>query len=98
MVTGAAVARLVAVPSAAYLAGSLLRRPNRYGGKLAPRLRAAAKRVAQIVEARLVVFGHTHEAEADEHYCNPGPFGLARPGARPYLLLEEQGHVERRFA
>jgi len=97
MVTGAAAARWVAVPSAAYLAGSVLRRPNRYRGQLAARLRACAHRVAQIVGARQVVFGHSHEADADDAYCNPGPFGLTCPGARPYLVIDEHGHVDRRF-
>ena len=97
MVTGLALGRWVAVPSAAYLAGSVFRRPNRYAGKLGARLRAAAHRVARIVEARQVVFGHSHEVDEADGYCNSGPFGLAPPGARPYLLLDEHGRLERRF-
>jgi hypothetical protein len=94
---GAVLGRAVAWPSAAYLAGSILRRPNRYRGQLQARLREAAEQVADITDASLVVFGHTHQPDQTARYLNPGSFGFAEPGRRPFVVVAEDGRAEQRF-
>ena len=71
------LAVFVAVSSAAYLAASCVGEgTNRYAGLLERRLRAAARTVAELSHAKLVVFGHSHRAHVewveDTLVVNPG--------------------------
>jgi hypothetical protein len=71
-----------------FLAASLARGKNRYSGSLVSRLRDAAMNVREIVDARAVVFGHTHVEETRPGYVNNGSFGFGGSNGRSYLLLE----------
>jgi predicted phosphodiesterase len=64
---------------------------NRYAGALEARLREAARIVADLSDARLVVFGHAHREDAAERYLNPGAFGLPRDAGPRYVLIGEDG-------
>ena len=74
--------------SLAFLAASLARGKNRYGGTLVTRLRTAAMNVRALVDAQAVVFGHTHVEETRPGYVNNGSFGFGGSNGRSYLLLE----------
>ncbi len=65
---------------------------DRYRGAVVDRLRAAANRIADDTDAKLVVFGHTHREALEDRYANTGSFAFPRdaPG-RPYLELELGG-------
>ncbi len=83
--------------SLAFLAASLARGKNRYGGSLLSRMREAASAVRNIVDARAVVFGHTHVEETYPGYVNNGSFGFGSAHGRSYLLLEPPGFLLRVF-
>jgi len=74
--------------SVAFLAASLARGKNRYSGSLVSRLRFAALSVRELLDARAVVFGHTHVEETCLGYVNNGSFGFGGTRGRSYLLLE----------
>lgn len=83
--------------SLAFLAASLARGKNRYGGSLLSRMREAAFAVRNVVGARAVVFGHTHVQETYPGYVNNGSFGFGGALGRSYLLLERPGFLFRAF-
>jgi hypothetical protein len=74
--------------SLAFLGASLARGKNRYSGSLTSRLRNTALGVRKLVDARAVVFGHTHVEETMPGYVNNGSFAFGGPSGRTYLLLE----------
>ncbi len=71
-----------------YLGVSLSFGKNRYSGNLLPRLRDAALEIRRRVDARAVVFGHTHVEEQCPGYVNNGSFGFGGKRGRRYLLLD----------
>ena len=71
-----------------YLGVSLARGKNRYSGNLLPRLRDAALEIRRLVDAQVVVFGHTHVEEQYPGYVNTGSFGFGGKRGRRYLLLD----------
>ncbi len=83
--------------SLADLAWSLARGKNRYRGHLLSRMRKAAIAVRSLVDARAVVFGHTHVQESCLGYVNNGSFGFGGTDGRSYLLLEPSGVLLRAF-
>ena len=71
---------------------------DRYRGSVMDRLAAAAERVADATEAKLVIFGHTHRECEGPRYVNTGSFAHPRPPAepgRPYLEIESDGEALR---
>ena len=72
----------------ALMAGSWLAGGDRYGGTVVARLAAAAERIADESDAKLVVFGHAHREALGERYANTGSFTwpVDAPG-RPYLEI-----------
>jgi hypothetical protein len=76
--------------SLAFLGASLARGKNRYSGSLTNRLRNAALNVRKLMDARAVVFGHTHVEETVPGYVNNGSFGFGGHNGRTYLLLESR--------
>ncbi|HTQ03828.1 MAG TPA: metallophosphoesterase [Polyangiaceae bacterium] len=87
----------LAALSALYLLESQRRGRNRYEGLPVRRLRQASARVRDITGAELVIFGHTHVAEATAGYMNPGSFTYRAGEPRPYAFVGTNGGVERRF-
>jgi predicted phosphodiesterase len=86
---GRAGTALVAT-GAALLAASWLGGRDRYGGSVVDRLGRAARGVAALSEARLVVFGHSHREALADGYANTASFAFPepeRPG-RPFLEIE----------
>jgi hypothetical protein len=82
---------------AAYLAASLSRSRSRYAGTLEARLRSAARQVAELTGARLVIFGHSHLPDREApHYLNPGSFAFPVNGRRGYAYVDERGQAEAR--
>ncbi|HEY3499583.1 MAG TPA: hypothetical protein VGK73_33060, partial [Polyangiaceae bacterium] len=79
-----------------YLAESQRRGRNRYEGLPIRRLRAASERVRSITGAKLVIFGHTHVAENEPGYLNPGSFTYRAAKGRPYAFVSREGRAERR--
>jgi hypothetical protein len=73
-----------------YLAQSVLREKNRYGGTIVEDVGSAAQLVRATTGAELVVLGHTHVPVQTPGYINLGSFGFGGP-ARPYLLLDSAG-------
>jgi predicted phosphodiesterase len=71
-----------------YLGVSLSLGKNRYSGNLLPRLRDAALEIRRLVDAQVVVFGHTHVEEQYPGYVNTGSFGFGGKQGRRYLLLD----------
>jgi predicted phosphodiesterase len=88
----------LAALSALYLLESQRRGRNRYEGLPVRRLRQASGRVRDITNAELVIFGHTHAAEATPGYLNPGSFTYRAGEPRPYVFVGTDGVAERRFA
>jgi UDP-2,3-diacylglucosamine pyrophosphatase LpxH len=88
----------LAALSALYLLESQRRGRNRYEGLPVRRLRQASGRVRDITNAELVIFGHTHVAEATPGYLNPGSFTYRAGEPRPYVFVGTDGVAERRFA
>jgi predicted phosphodiesterase len=78
-----------------YLGSSRRDRTNRYSASLLRRVEAAALGIGPIVDARAVVFGHTHVAQARPGYVNVGAFGFPTERGRPYLLLGGDGQIQR---
>jgi hypothetical protein len=89
-------AAALALGSFAYLAGSTLRGHDRYGSLPERRLSEGAARIRELTGARLVVFGHTHHAVADDGYFNTGSFAFPRGNGRPYVLIGEGGEAKLR--
>jgi UDP-2,3-diacylglucosamine pyrophosphatase LpxH len=89
----AAIAGLLA---GLYLIQSVQRTGNRYEDLPVERLRAAATRVRELTDAKLVIFGHTHQVDEVPGYANSGSFGYSRHG-RPYVRVDPSGvpHLER---
>jgi predicted phosphodiesterase len=83
----------IAAAGALYLAESQRRGRNRYEGLPVKRLRAAAGRVREFMRAELVVFGHTHVAETEPGYMNPGSFTYRAGPGRPYALIDRNGQA-----
>ncbi len=83
--------------SVLYLVESQRRGRNRYEGLPVRRLRQASARVRDITGAELVIFGHTHVAEATSGYLNPGSFTYRAGEPRPYAWVGTNGEAERRF-
>jgi hypothetical protein len=69
---------------------------NRYGGTVHQLLREGARKVASVTGAKLVVFGHTHQAAHEGGYANTGSFAFPKgaPG-RPYLILSGDSDTPR---
>ena len=88
----------LAALSALYLFESQRRGRNRYEGLPVRRLREASRRVRDITAAELVIFGHTHVAEATAGYLNPGSFTYRAGEPRPFVFVGTDGTAERRFA
>ena len=86
----------LAVAGGLYLAESQRRGRNRYEGLPVRRLRAASERVRSITRAELVIFGHTHVAEGEAGYLNPGSFTYRAGHGRPYAYVSREGRAERR--
>jgi UDP-2,3-diacylglucosamine pyrophosphatase LpxH len=87
----------LAALSVLYLVESQRRGRNRYEGLPVRRLREASRRVRDITGAELVIFGHTHVAEATAGYLNPGSFTYRGGEPRPYVFVGTDGMAERRF-
>lgn len=87
----------VSACSAAYLALSTLRAPNRYRGAPEERLRQGAELIANTTQADLVVLGHTHKPELGSRYTNLGSFAYAPEAGRPYLVGEPGARPELRW-
>lgn len=88
---------LLAAAGALYLALSKGDRAYRYSASLVERVRQSALQVVGVVDARLVVFGHTHVEEALPGYVNTGTFGFASARGRPFLLANVDGTVHRGY-
>jgi hypothetical protein len=93
---GRNVARALALAGAGYLGVSVWRWASRYRGTLEFGLREAAAAIAALGDARLVVLGHAHRPDTAPGYANPGSFGHAPPGERPYLVVAPDGGYDRR--
>jgi len=89
-------ASLLALASFAYLAGSTLRRKDRYGNLPHLRLSEGAARIRELTSARIVVLGHTHHSVAEDGYLNTGSFAFPRESGRPYVTVDEHGRAELR--
>ncbi len=76
--------------SSLYLAGSMRAGP-RYEGPVAA-LRQAAALVADALEARCVIFGHTHVPEQGDRYVNIGSFAYS--AGRPYAAIRGDSSVQ----
>ena len=88
---------LMTVASLAYLGVSLSRGKNRYAGSLLRRMHDAARVVATITHARVVVFGHTHVEEAHAGYVNTGSFTFGGSEGQSYLVLDQSGVLFRAY-
>ncbi len=88
---------LMASLGGAYLSASVVRRKNRYRGLMAHELRAAGRLVRTLVNARAVVFGHTHVAEETDGYINLGSFGFPGERGRPFVLLSGPDQAQRGY-
>jgi hypothetical protein len=88
---------LLAAAGALYLNASKGDRAHQYSSSLLARIRSAAQALAPVVEAKVVVFGHTHVPEAVEGYVNTGAFGFPGADGRPYLLVEADGSLTRGY-
>jgi UDP-2,3-diacylglucosamine pyrophosphatase LpxH len=86
----------LAALSALYLVESQRRGRNRYEGLPVRRLRQASARVREITGAEVVIFGHTHVAETNASYVNPGSFTYRAGAPRPYAWVGVNGVVELR--
>jgi predicted phosphodiesterase len=95
-VAGSSAGAGLAAVSAAYLGFSIARGTSRYSGLPEERLRDAAHHIARETQAELVVFGHTHRQDDQPRYKNLGSFAYCGGAPRPYLLVDERGHAERR--
>ncbi len=93
---GGAPALGVGALGALYLAGSVRKKHSRYSGLPIVRLREAARSVRELTGAELVVFGHTHVEDSEPGYVNSASFTYRSGRARPYLVIDEHGAVERR--
>jgi hypothetical protein len=83
--------------AAAYLVASMFGGTNRYAGSLEAGLRSAARRVAELSGARLVIFGHSHLPDQEApHYLNPGSFAFPVHSRRGYAYVDERGQAEAR--
>ena len=80
-----------------YLTLSKGDRSFRYSASLLDRVRDAAIQIGPVVDARLIVFGHTHVPEAVPGYINTGAFGFPNGDGRPFLLVHANGTLERGY-
>jgi len=87
---------VLALGAVLYLYQSVRRGAGRYERLPVRRLREAAARVRELTAAEHVIFGHTHVAEQERGYTNPGSFTYRSNAARPYAFVTGEGHVERR--
>lgn len=81
---------------AGYLFGSVRRSANRYGELPVERLREAAQQVRKVTGAENVIFGHVHVEDELPGYVNSASFTYHEQPGRPYLVVDERGHIERR--
>jgi predicted phosphodiesterase len=88
---------LLAAAGVIYLAGSKGDRAHRYSASLLQRVRRAALEIQPLVQADLVVFGHTHVTEAVPGYVNTGTFGFPSADGRPFLVWDEHGTLQRGY-
>jgi UDP-2,3-diacylglucosamine pyrophosphatase LpxH len=88
---------LLAAAGMLYLAGSKGDRAHRYSASLLERVRRAALDIQPLVRADLVVFGHTHVAEAVPGYVNTGTFGFPGSNGRPFLVWDDTGALQRGY-
>lgn len=95
-IVGGAPALGVGALGALYLAHSVRKKHSRYSGLPIVRLREAARSVRELTGADLVVFGHTHVEDSEPGYVNSASFTYRKGRARPYLVIDEHGAVERR--
>jgi hypothetical protein len=96
-VVGPGAGLLASAVGGGYLAQSVLREKNRYGGDIVEQIGQAAQLVREATAAELVVFGHTHVPVVSAGYVNLGSFGYGYP-TRPYLALDHQGKPSVRHA
>ncbi len=75
------------------LTASWARGHNRYGGNVLERLERSAAHVADVANAKLVVFGHTHAEALEGSYANTGSFSFPR-GAPGRSFLEIEGTLD----
>ncbi len=86
----------IAALSAGYVAASVVTGGGRYDDGAVTRLREAAAHVAELTDAALVIFGHTHHEDEAPRYLNTGSFSFSRSG-HPYVVIEDNGVAERRL-
>jgi hypothetical protein len=86
---------LVAAAGLLYLRCSKGDRARRYSSTLLKRVESAAIGIRPLVNAKTVIFGHTHVAEACAGYANTGAFGFPTQRGRPFLLLNEAQQLMR---
>jgi predicted phosphodiesterase len=86
---------IVAAAGLLYLGFSRGDRARRYSASLVERVESAALGIRPIVEAKAVVFGHTHVVQARPGYVNTGAFGFPTGDGRPYLFVDEQQQLFR---
>jgi hypothetical protein len=87
---------VVASVGLAYLVAMRQNLAARSANHMPDELREGAAIVRQLMQADLVIFGHTHREEDAAGYLNLGAFGDRPPRARTYVRLDEHGHAERR--
>lgn len=86
---------LCAAAGALYLRYSRGQRAHRYSGSLLKRVESAAHGLRQLVNARTVVFGHTHVPQVRNGYVNAGAFGFPGQRGRPFLIHDESERLTR---
>jgi UDP-2,3-diacylglucosamine pyrophosphatase LpxH len=86
---------IVAAAGVIYLMGSRGNRAHRYSASLQRRIQAAAQAIQPLVDAQVVVFGHTHVPESAPGYVNTGAFGFPAGQGRPYLMFDERAQLQR---
>lgn len=88
----------VATMGALALGASIAVKLDRYGGRAQRLLAAGAERAAEITGAGTVVLGHVHVDAQGPRYRNTASFAFPAAsfeGRRPYLLVHEDGVLER---
>jgi UDP-2,3-diacylglucosamine pyrophosphatase LpxH len=86
---------LLAALGSGYLLHSL-RDKNRYAANVVERLGVASAGIRAATNSKLVVLGHSHVEVDEPGYVNLGSFGFPQGSGRPYLLVNRNGHAERK--
>lgn len=81
-----AAGALLCALGAAGMAHSWSHGKSRYVGRVVDRLADSAKRIGEVSQAKLVIFGHTHCEALDGVYANTASFAFS--AGRPYLEVE----------